>query len=61
MNGKQVIKKLNQHGWQELRIRSSHHQLGKGDLRTIVPVHGKQDLGIGIIKKIERDTGVKLL
>jgi len=60
MNGKQVIKKLNQHGWQELRIRGSHHQLAKGDLRTTVPVHGKQDLGIGIIKKIERDTGVKL-
>jgi predicted RNA binding protein YcfA (HicA-like mRNA interferase family) len=60
MNGKQVITKLNQHGWQVLRIRGSHHQLGKADLRTTVPVHGKQDLGIGIIKKIERDTGVKL-
>ncbi|EDN66524.1 conserved hypothetical protein [Beggiatoa sp. PS] len=60
MNGKQVIKILNQNGWQELRIRGSHHQLGKNNLRTTVPVHGKRDLGNGIIKKIEKDTGVKL-
>jgi predicted RNA binding protein YcfA (HicA-like mRNA interferase family) len=60
MDGKQVIKKLNQHGWQVLRIRGSHHQLGLGILRTTVPVHGKRDLGIHLLKKIEKDTGVKL-
>jgi predicted RNA binding protein YcfA (HicA-like mRNA interferase family) len=46
--------------WQILRIRGSHHQLGKNTLRTTVPVHGKRDLGTGILKKIEKDTGVKL-
>jgi predicted RNA binding protein YcfA (HicA-like mRNA interferase family) len=25
-----------------------------------VPVHGAQDLGIGLLKKIEKQTGVKL-
>jgi len=58
MDGKPVIKKLNQHGWQVLRIRGSHHQLSKNALRTTV--HGKRDLGTGILKKIEKDTGVKL-
>jgi predicted RNA binding protein YcfA (HicA-like mRNA interferase family) len=60
MNGKQVIKKLNQHGWQVLRVRGSHHQLGKDSLRTTVPVHSKGDLGTGLLRKIEKDTGVKL-
>ncbi|RKZ78731.1 MAG: hypothetical protein DRR19_25975 [Candidatus Parabeggiatoa sp. nov. 1] len=60
MTGIQVIKILNQHSWQVLRIRGSHYQLGKDDLRTTVPVHGKRDLGIGLLKQIEKDTGVKL-
>ncbi len=60
MTGIQVIKILNQHGWQVLRIRGSHYQLGKHQLRTTVPVHGKRDLGMGLLKKIEKDTGVKL-
>ncbi|RKZ38453.1 MAG: hypothetical protein DRR16_16465 [Candidatus Parabeggiatoa sp. nov. 3] len=51
MDGKQVIKKLNQHGWQVLRIRGSHHQLGKDALRTTVPVHSKRDLGTSLLKK----------
>ncbi len=60
MTGIQVIKILNQHSWQVLRIRGSHSQLGQDDLRTTVPVHGKRDLGIGLLKQIEKDTGVKL-
>lgn len=60
MNGRQVIKILNQHNWLVLRVRGSHYQLGKDDLRTTVPVHGKRDLGAGLLKKIEKDTGVKL-
>jgi len=27
----------------------------------IVPVHGNKDLGRGLVKKIEKETGVKLL
>ena len=60
MNGKQVLKILNENGWQVLRINGSHHRLGKGYLKTSVPVHGKRDLGVGLIKAIEKQTGVKL-
>jgi len=28
---------------------------------AIVPVHGNKDLGIGLVKKIEKQTGVKLV
>jgi predicted RNA binding protein YcfA (HicA-like mRNA interferase family) len=60
MDGKQVIEVLKQQGWQILRVSGSHHRMGKGNLRTTVPVHGKRDLGKGLLSAIERQTGVKL-
>ncbi len=60
MNGKKVIKILIENGWQILRIKGSHHRLGKESFRTTVPVHGKRDLGSGLLKAIEQQTGVKL-
>ena len=60
MNGKQVIRILKDQGWEVLRVEGSHHRLGKGPLRTTVPVHAARDLGKGLIKAIERQTGVKL-
>lgn len=61
MTGKEVIKILEQHGWQVLRVNGSHHRMGKSSLRTTVPVHGKRDLGKGLLSAIEKQTGVKLL
>jgi len=42
-----------------LRIAGSHHRMGKGHLRTTVPVHGKRDIGKGLLAAIEKQTGVK--
>jgi predicted RNA binding protein YcfA (HicA-like mRNA interferase family) len=60
MNGKFVIKKLEQEGWKVLRSHGSYYRLGKGQLRMTVPVHGNKYLGKGLISAIERQTGVKL-
>lgn len=60
MNGKQIIAKLKEAGWQVLRIEGSHHQLGKDGLRTSVPMHGTKDLKPGTLAGIQRQTGVKL-
>lgn len=60
MNGKQVIKILKGNGWEVLRVNGSHHRLGKNQNRTTVPVHGSRDLGPGLIRAIEKQTGVKL-
>lgn len=60
MNGKQVIKKLEQEGWAILRTQGSHYRLGKNEKRVTVPVHGSKDLGKGLLAAIERQTGVKL-
>ena len=59
MNGKQVIKILEAHGWTQTRVNGSHHMLKKGGVTVPVPVHGAQDLGMGLLKKIENQTGVK--
>ncbi|MCP4751984.1 MAG: addiction module toxin, HicA family [Proteobacteria bacterium] len=60
MDGKKVIELLKRNGWQVLRVNGSHHRLGKENARTTVPVHGKRDLGPGLLKEIEKQTGVKL-
>lgn len=60
MNGKQVIKLLEQHRWVLSRVGGSHHVLKKDGKTVPVPVHGTVDLGKGLIATIERQTGVKL-
>jgi predicted RNA binding protein YcfA (HicA-like mRNA interferase family) len=63
MNGKQVIAKLKQEGWVLIRIQGSHHIMKNSELnkKIPVPVHGSKDIEIGLIKAIEKQTGVKLL
>lgn len=61
MDGKTVIKLLEQAGWKHTRTRGSHHILKKpGHLPIVVPVHGKKDLKVGTLKNIEKITGIKL-
>ena len=60
MNGKEIIKQLESQGWRVLRVNGSHHRMGKGGKRTTVPVHGNRDLGVGLIKAIEKQTGEQL-
>jgi predicted RNA binding protein YcfA (HicA-like mRNA interferase family) len=62
MNGKQIIARLKAEGWTLARIEGSYHIMAKeGVLRGVpVPVHGTKDMGIGLLKAIEKQTGVKL-
>ncbi|MCK9389067.1 MAG: type II toxin-antitoxin system HicA family toxin [Sulfuritalea sp.] len=60
MNGNEIIKRLKAEGWEVLRQEGSHVRLGKGALRTSVPVHGKHDLKPGTLVSIQRQTGIKL-
>jgi predicted RNA binding protein YcfA (HicA-like mRNA interferase family) len=60
MNGREIIKLLKQENWQVVRVRGSHHLLSNGVKTVSVPVHGKKDIGIGLLKAIEKQTGVKL-
>ncbi len=61
MDGKTIIKKLEQSGWEHVSTQGSHHKMKKpGYLPIVVPVHGKKDLRPGTLRNIERATGVKL-
>jgi predicted RNA binding protein YcfA (HicA-like mRNA interferase family) len=54
--GKQLIAALKRLGFDEIRIRGSHHYLRHPDGRaTVVPVHAGESIGQGLVSKILRD------
>jgi predicted RNA binding protein YcfA (HicA-like mRNA interferase family) len=54
--GRQVIKALKQAGFVVTRVRGSHHFLKHTDGRaTVVPVHGRETIGPGLLNKILHD------
>lgn len=61
MTSREVIKKIEAHGWYEVRQRGSHKHF-RHDSRpgTVTVPHPKSKLAIGLIKSIERQSGVPL-
>jgi predicted RNA binding protein YcfA (HicA-like mRNA interferase family) len=61
MTSKEIIRRIQAAGWKRIASRGSHwqfkHAVRPG--RTTVP-HPKQDLPVGTLKSIERQSGVKL-
>jgi len=60
VNGKQIIRVLEQNGFKVIRVSGSHHILSNGQRKVTVPVHGTSDVKIGTLKSIEKQSGVKL-
>ena len=61
ISGKRIIQILLSRGWIVVSQRGSHVKLVKDGKVTQVPIHGNRDLGIGLIRAIEKQTGEKLL
>ena len=61
ISGKKVIKLLKKRGWAVESQRGSHVKLTKGKVTVIVPAHGSKDLGLGLVRKIEKQSGEKIL
>lgn len=60
LTGRQVIAALERHGFVVVRIRGSHHLLKHADGRaTVVPIHGSETIGPGLMGKICRDAQLK--
>jgi predicted RNA binding protein YcfA (HicA-like mRNA interferase family) len=57
MRGKEVVKLLEQNGWQIQRVKGSHYIMEKYDMTIAIPVHNK-DLGKGILSKILKQAGI---
>lgn len=58
MKDKDLLKKLKQDGWTEIRVHGSHHILKKGSHMETIPVHGK-DVPTGLLNAILKRTGLK--
>ena len=59
VTGKQLIGALKRLGFQEIRIRGSHHYLRHRDGRTtVVPIHAGETIGPGLLSKILRDAEI---
>ncbi len=59
ITGKKLIKVLSNFGFQVLRSQGSHHFLQHQDGRcTVIPVHGSEIIGIGLLSKILKDCDV---
>lgn len=62
MDGKKVVKLLQQAGWRHVGTHGSHYKMKKPGYKSIiVPVHGSKDLKIGTLKNIERSTNIRLI
>ena len=59
LSGKQLVRLLQQRGWQHVRTRGSHFILIKDKASLVVPVHGNKSLGKGLERKLLKDAGVK--
>ena len=61
LNGRKLIKILGKFDFEVIRIKGSHHFLKHLDGRaTVVPVHGKENIGIGLFYKILNDCGISI-
>lgn len=61
MRSREVIRRLEAHGWYEVRQTGSHRQFRHPTRPGLVTVpHPKKELPIGTLKSISKVSGVKL-
>ena len=60
MNSKDIIKQLEDDGWQLRSVRGSHHVFKHPTkLGHITVPHPKRDLGVGLVHKLLKQAGLK--
>lgn len=57
LSGKEILKLYLKHGWEILRQKGSHVQLGKGNERETIPLH--KELKKGLERYLLKRIGVK--
>lgn len=55
LKARELLKILKEHGCEEVRQKGSHIRIRSGECFTTVPIHPGEDLGIGLLKQIEKD------
>jgi predicted RNA binding protein YcfA (HicA-like mRNA interferase family) len=59
MNGKELIRLLEENGWRLKSIKGSHYKMEKDGRCIPVPVHGNKDVPKGTLNDILRQAGLK--
>lgn len=60
-NSRDIVRRLQEDGWVEIRIKGSHHVFKHSNfLHVITVMHPQKDLGKGLVRKIYKDAGWKL-
>jgi predicted RNA binding protein YcfA (HicA-like mRNA interferase family) len=60
MNSSLLIRMLKEDGWQEVRVKGSHHHFKHAEKPGLVTVpHPKKDLPVGTWNSILRSAGLK--
>lgn len=60
VNSKEVIKILKENGFEFKSQNGSHKKFVNGNRTAIVADHGKDEIPLGTLKNIERQSGLKL-
>jgi predicted RNA binding protein YcfA (HicA-like mRNA interferase family) len=61
-SSRDVIRLLEAAGWTLVRVKGDHHHFKHDTNPSIITVpHPKRDLSIGVLKSIERLSGLKLI
>lgn len=55
MTAKELRRVLRARGCVEVRQKGSHLRIQCGSCATTVPVHAGEDIGVGLLRRIERD------
>lgn len=59
MDSAELIKRLEEAGYELIRVRGSHHVFKHPDGRTEVVPHPRKDLGKGLANKIMKNAGLR--
>jgi predicted RNA binding protein YcfA (HicA-like mRNA interferase family) len=55
MTAKDLRRRLRERGCIEVRQKGSHVRIQCGSCVTTVPAHAGEDIGVGLLRRIERD------
>ncbi len=58
ISGKKLAKILERKGWRRIRVRGSHHRYQKNNVSISIPIHGNQDLKIGLLKSVMKQANL---
>jgi predicted RNA binding protein YcfA (HicA-like mRNA interferase family) len=58
ISGKKLGEILQRKGWQLVRIKGSHHRFQKDNVSISIPIHGNQDLKIGLLKSVMKQANL---